>query len=122
WIGLVIASFLRQPLSLDGFPTSRLSTVQVDQGSCFWARWLDWRPKRMCLHPQGRSGSERIKTKLAPPCGFIGAAVSLAMVDPAERNRELVADLAPQRRMLGKTEVMGVSRLAPTNEAWLLAD
>ena len=48
--------------------------------------------------------------------------MSLSMVNPAQRNRELIADLAPERRMLGKTEVMGVSWLPSTDQAWLLAD
>ena len=48
--------------------------------------------------------------------------MSLAVVATAERHRELVADLAPERRMLGKPEVMSVRRLAATDEAWLLAN
>jgi hypothetical protein len=48
--------------------------------------------------------------------------VDLTVVDPAQRNRELVAHFAPESWMLGKPEVMSVCRLASTNEAWLSAD
>jgi hypothetical protein len=32
-----------------------------------------------------------------PPCGFITAAVDLAMLTPTQRNRQLIADLASKR-------------------------
>ena len=35
---------------------------------------------------------------LVPPCGFITVAVNLAMVSSAQRNRELIVDLAPSAR------------------------
>src|SRR5215831_10971186 len=40
----------------------------------------------------------------------------------AERNRELIADLAAERTGLGKSEVVGVRGLAATDEARLLGD
>jgi hypothetical protein len=35
-----------------------------------------------------------------PSCGFIAAAMGLAMMAPAQRHGELVADLAPERAVL----------------------
>ena len=52
----------------------------------------------MGLQPQRASGDGRIDTGLIPPGGFIAAAMDLAMMSPAERNRELIADLAAERR------------------------
>src|SRR5215831_3070450 len=40
----------------------------------------------------------------------------------AERDRELIADLAAERTGLGESEVVGVRRLAATQEARLLGD
>jgi hypothetical protein len=39
------------------------------------------------------------------------------MVQTAERNGELVADLAPERESLGETHVVRLGGLAPANEA-----
>jgi hypothetical protein len=44
------------------------------------------------------------------------------MVDTAKRDRELVAHLAPERWMLGKPEVVRLSRPAATDQARLFAD
>ena len=44
------------------------------------------------------------------------------MVATAERNSELVADLAAQRPALGKAQVMGIAGLPATNQAGLLGD
>jgi hypothetical protein len=41
------------------------------------------------------------------------------MVGAAERHRELVADPAPQGSGLHESEVMGVRRLPPAQQAWL---
>jgi hypothetical protein len=85
-------------------------------------RGLDSSPKRVRLRPQCRGDSERIDSGLRPPFGFITAAVDLTMMDTAKRDRELVADLAPERRMLGKPEMVRVSRPPATDQARLFAD
>jgi hypothetical protein len=79
-------------------------------------------PKRARLRPQCGSDGEGIDTGLVPPFGFVAAAVDLAMVNPAERHRKLVAHPAPERRILGKPEVVRVSRLAATDQTWLAAN
>ena len=44
------------------------------------------------------------------------------MVATAERDSELVADLAAQRPALGKTQMMCIAGLPATNQAGLLGD
>jgi hypothetical protein len=86
------------------------------------ARGRDSRPKRVRLRPQCRGDSKGIDSGPGPPFGFITAAVDLAMVDTAKRNRKLVAHLAPERRILGKPKMVRVSRPAATDQARLFAD
>jgi hypothetical protein len=45
--------------------------------------------------------------------------VNLAVVSPAQRDREFVTDLSAQRMVLRKPEMMGVRRGAAANQAWL---
>jgi hypothetical protein len=85
------------------------------------ARGLDSRPELVRLRPQCQGDCEGIDSGLGPPFGFITAAVDLTMVNTAKRDRELVAHLAPERRMLGKPEVVRVSRPPATDQAWLFA-
>ena len=48
--------------------------------------------------------------------------MNLAMVRSAERHRELIAHLAPERTKLGKAEMMGVRGSASADEAGLPRD
>jgi hypothetical protein len=57
----------------------------------------------------------RVDIEPVPPCSFIGAMVNLAMVNTAERHRELVAHFATERARLRKPKMMGIRRLTPTN-------
>ena len=59
----------------------------------------------MSFEPQRASGDGWINPGVPPPCGFIAATVDLAMVPSAHRNGELIADLAPECRLLGKAQV-----------------
>jgi hypothetical protein len=77
-------------------------------------------PKRMASQPQGASRNGRVHASIPPPCGFVAATVQLAMVPAAEWNRELIADLAAECSTLRKAKVVGVRRLAATNQAGLL--
>ncbi len=45
--------------------------------------------------------------------------VQLAMVEATHRNSELIADLAAERPMLGKTEMVRIGRCAAAHQAWL---
>jgi len=60
----------------------------------------------MRLQPQRTSHCCRFDPNLLPPRNFIALPVDLAMMTSAEGNDELVADLAPQRPALGKTQMM----------------
>jgi hypothetical protein len=62
----------------------------------------------MTSHPEGASNNHRINPSIPPPFGFIPTAVNFAMMPPTQRNRELIAGLAPQRPGLRKSQVMRV--------------
>jgi hypothetical protein len=57
-----------------------------------------------------------------PPCGFIAAAVDLAMVSPTQWDGEVIAHLAPERRVLREPQVLGVRGPPATNQARLLGN
>ena len=62
----------------------------------------------MRLQPQCSSGDRRIDAQFFPPRGFIAAAMDLAMMTSAQRDSELIADLAPESSALREAEVMSV--------------
>ena len=74
----------------------------------------------MRVQPQGARRGGWIDTGLVPPRRFIATAMNLTMVSATERDRELVADLAAERRCLGKAQVMGIGGAAAANKARLL--
>ena len=74
----------------------------------------------MRLQPQAASGGGWIDTSLVPPHGFIATTMHLTMVSATERDRELVADLAAERRCLGKAQMMGIGGAAAADQARLL--
>src|SRR5215211_8742887 len=76
----------------------------------------------MCLYPQSLGGRERIYSSSPPPFRLVTAGVNLAMVTAAKWDRQFVAHLAPECPVLRKTNVMSVSRLPATYEAWLLGN
>jgi hypothetical protein len=76
----------------------------------------------MCLQPKDPSGRGRIDTGLLPPGGFIAAAMDLAVMSPAKRNRKLIADLAAKRRRLRKSQMVSISRSSAANQTRLLGD
>jgi hypothetical protein len=74
------------------------------------------------LKPQRASGCGWINAGARPPNGFVATAVDVAMVPAAERDGELVADLAAERSGLGKSQMVGVRRPSAANQARLLGD
>jgi hypothetical protein len=48
--------------------------------------------------------------------------MQLAMMAAAQRDGELIADLAGERPALGKAQVMGIARLTAADQARLLGD
>jgi hypothetical protein len=57
-----------------------------------------------------------------PPGGLITMVMDLTVVDPAERNRKFIADLAAERSWLGKTQVVRLARLSATHDTGLRCD
>ena len=76
----------------------------------------------MRAKPQDAGDNSRINLSLSPPCGFIAAAVNLAMVPPTQRHREFVTDLAPASRMLREAQMVSVCEASPTDETGLLGN
>ena len=78
--------------------------------------------ERMRFEPQrtGRDGG--VKPGFLPPSGFVTTAMHLAMVPSTQRDCELIADLAPERPVLGETQMMRVRRAATADEARLLGN
>src|SRR6516165_11055079 len=69
--------------------------------------------------PEVSGNDKRIDPLALPPGALIAAPVQLAMVQPADRDGEFVADLAPDARRLGKLEVMGIRRGSAADQARL---
>src|SRR5262249_5115002 len=67
--------------------------------------------------PQLCGDLDRIDAELLPPQSLVARAVELAVMQTAQRNREFVADLAPERGLLGEAHVVRFGRLTPTDEA-----
>ena len=74
----------------------------------------------MCFKPQCACGAGGIKAKLTPPRRFVTVTMNFAMVSPAQRDRELVADFTAERPVLGKAQVMGVAGLSSADQTGLL--
>jgi len=58
--------------------------------------------------PELESDWKRIDVELLPPCGLITRAMKLAMMDPANRDGEFVAQSIPKPARLDKREVMRI--------------
>jgi hypothetical protein len=72
-----------------------------------------------CVLPQSLRNNDRIKLNGFPPCCLVATAMEDTMVRAAEGNRKLIADSAPQRARLGKSQVMGIRRPASAQKARL---
>jgi hypothetical protein len=99
------ASFADRPITLG------VDLIDAD-GDCggrgFVAR-LVWNSRqRMCVEPQRARGDRRIDTGLPPPCGFIAAAMDLAVVPSAKRHGELIAHLTAECAVLSEAQMMGI--------------
>ena len=76
----------------------------------------------MRFKPQGARRHDRINTRLVPPCRLVAGAMDFAMVATAQRDGELIADLAAERSTLRETQMMGVGWTSTTNQTRLLRD
>jgi hypothetical protein len=73
-------------------------------------------PGRDPEHPRRGDG---INSPPLPPGDFVAKAMVVAVMRPAQRDCELVADLAPHCAVLGEPNVMGISRASPTHQTRL---
>jgi hypothetical protein len=76
----------------------------------------------MCFQPKHASSGGRINARLVPPRSLVTAAVHLAVMSPAQRNRKLVADFPAKRRRLHKAQMVGIGGPTTTNQTRLLGD
>ena len=58
----------------------------------------------MRLKPQGSGSGQWIDSGSTPPRGFIAVSVEFAMMPPAQRDGELIADLTSERASLGEAK------------------
>ena len=80
---------------------------------------LNGRPVEPGVLPQPVRHRHRVDVRGLPPRRLIAVPVKGTMVGAAERHRELIADPAAQGPRLHESEVMGVARLPPAQEARL---
>src|SRR5450432_2569486 len=76
----------------------------------------------MRLTPERQSDRDWIDFSLSPPCRLVATPMQFLMMEPADGNGELVADLASQSAGLGKAQMMGIGGKAATKEAGLAGD
>src|SRR5579862_7567210 len=70
-----------------------------------------------------RSGCERrINPGLAPPRGLVAVAMDITMVAAAERDGELVADLAAERAALREAQMVSIAWLPTADQTGLVSD
>src|SRR5262249_33094868 len=69
------------------------------------------------LTPQFLRDRESVDASLLPPLRLVARAVQGAVMQSANRNRELVAHFAANGAQLGKAEVMCVARPAAADQA-----
>jgi hypothetical protein len=60
----------------------------------------------MRREPQRASGAPRVKPEFLPTPGFIAVTMQLAMMSPAERHREFIADLAAECTRLREPQMV----------------
>src|ERR1700688_3042004 len=69
--------------------------------------------------PQPMRDRQRVDLHPLPPCGLVALPVQFAVMDPAQRDGELIADLAAECPRLGKTQMVRIGRRASANQAGL---
>jgi len=76
----------------------------------------------MGFQPQRPGRRHWINADILPPCGFVAAAMHLAMVDPAERNGKFIAGLAAEGTQLAEAQVVGIRGSPAADQAGLFDD
>ena len=73
----------------------------------------------MGFQPKLARQADGLETGFRPPVRFLAGAVQFAMVCPAQRDGEFVADLEAETAGLRKPQMVGIAGLAPADEAGL---
>ena len=76
----------------------------------------------MRFEPQRSRGAGRIESELLPPCRFIPVTMHFTMMSSAQRDRELITGLAPERPVLRKAQMVGIAGLTSADQAGLLGN
>ena len=71
------------------------------------------------LLPKAKRNRNRIDIELIPPRAFVASSVELAMMNPAQRNRELIRHPTAESARLREPDVMGLARLPTAHRARL---
>ena len=74
------------------------------------------------LRPKLARDRGRVDAGRVPPRLLIAGAMNGAVVDAAERHRELIAHLAAECARLRKAEVVGIAGFSRTNQAGMSSD
>ena len=77
------------------------------------------RREGMGFQPQCAGGCGRIYASFFPPGGFVARAMGFAMMAPAQRHGELIADLAAERAALREAQMRAVCGRAPADQTRL---
>ena len=72
--------------------------------------------------PKSKRNRHGIDVGLVPPCALVTLAVKLAMMDPAQRHRELIRYPAADSAWLREPNVMSLAGLAATHGARLTSN
>ena len=72
-----------------------------------------------CFSPQPLRDLHRIYARRFPPLLFVTTPVEIPVVNPAQRHDELVAHPPTKRARLPKSEMMGIGRTPPADQARL---
>jgi len=75
---------------------------------------------RVAREPKRSCDSVRIEPEFLPPPGFITVPMQLAMMSPAERHGEFVADLTTECTGLREAQMVWIARLPTADQARLL--
>src|SRR5579863_4387532 len=77
------------------------------------------RRHRMGFLPESCGDPQGIDPLALPPRVLVAASMQLAVMKPAQRNREAIADFPPHRALFCKLEVVGIRRGSTTRQTGL---
>ena len=92
-------------------PETKKNQPRAEQGAAGLDQpAIEPKPERPARTSNGRARTERSESPSLPPDALVAATMQVAMMQPANRNGEPVADLASHRPLLRELEVVGIRR------------